>query len=336
MIAIFGNSQDPHTKEICQRLHTLGHSCTTIFTSRENLTETSFVFSCHQEQMPDIKITQNGSTISTNEIHAAWVTQPIFPLFSGTEEIFSQDLKFWFFTWRESLEGIYSMLEFRGVLLNKSVTNAISHQNKIHYISKPLTTHLKQPRTIVSNRRESLLKFFDIENKPVILKTLHQMQLTLAGEPTMLLASIVERKDFLEFQQKGECPILLQEYIDKAYDIRLTIVGNRIFACKIDATQSDAGRIDWRAYDLANTPHTAYNLPQVISEEIIRICAQLNLDYATIDLCVNHMGNYYLLDINPFGKYLWIEYAIGAPITDAIAQLLIQKSIQPFQGQQQS
>ncbi len=59
----------------------------------------------------------------------------------------------------------------------------------------------------------------------------------------MLLASIVERKDFLEFNKQANARCFLQEYIDKAYDIRLTIVGNRIFACKIDATQSDAGRI---------------------------------------------------------------------------------------------
>lgn len=44
-----------------------------------------------------------------------------------------------------------------------------------------------------------------------------------------------------------------QEYIEKSYDLRLTIIGHSIFACKIDATRSNAGRVDWRAYDLANT-----------------------------------------------------------------------------------
>lgn len=46
-------------------------------------------------------------------------------------------------------------------------------------------------------------------------------------------------------------------------------------------------------------------------------------------LCVTPAKDYYLLDINPFGKYLWIEYAIGAPITDAIARFLIGKSMHP-------
>ena len=152
------------------------------------------------------------------------------------------------------------------------------------------------------------------------------MQLSVDSEPTMLLASIVQEDDFIEFQQTSECPVFLQEYIEKIYDVRLTIISDHIFSCKIDATHSDAGRIDWRAYDLANTPHSQYDLPSVIAEEIIRICRQMKLDYATIDLCVDKNKNYYILDINPFGRYLWIEDAIGAPITDAIAKFLIKKS----------
>lgn len=328
MIAIFGNHQDPHVQEIHKRITALGHDCTKISTSRESLQNTSFVFS-HTHGQSAIQIIQNRNALCINDVKAAWALQPIFPLFSTAEQSFSQELKFWFFTWRESIEAVYALLERRNALLNHSIPSAIANQNKMRYISAPLARVLKQPRTIVSNHRESLLDFFGDGHKPVILKTLHQMQLSLAGEPTMLLASIVRRADFLDFQQTNECPVLLQEYIEKSYDLRLTIIGHRIFACKIDATRSDAGRMDWRAYDLANTPHSPYDLPAEISEDIIGICAQLKLDYATIDLCVTPAKDYYLLDINPFGKYLWIEYAIGAPITDAIARFLIGKSMHP-------
>jgi glutathione synthase/RimK-type ligase-like ATP-grasp enzyme len=331
MIAIFGNPKDPHAQEICNKINALGHDCTIISTTRCSLKNTNFIFSHNQGQPSTIKINQGSTTILIDDVRAALVLQPIFPLFSTTAQEFSQELKFWFFTWRESMEGIYAVLERNGVLLNHSVSNAMAHQNKIRYISAPLTRLLKQPKTIISNNRETLLKFFESSHQPVILKTLHQMQLSLDGEPTMLLASLVQHDDFVDFGKTNECPVFLQEYIEKIYDVRLTIVGNQIFTCKIDATQSDAGRVDWRAYDLANTPHTPYFLPKNIAEEIINICTQLTIDYATIDICVNHKGEYYLLDINPFGKYLWIEHAIGTPITDAIARFLIKKSVQSHQ-----
>lgn len=328
MITIFGNPEDPHAQEIRNRIITFGHDCTIISTARCSLKDTNFIFSKNHGQPSTIKINQGETTVCLDDVMAALVLQPIFPLFSTTTQEFNQELKFWFFTWRESMEGVYAVLERNRALLNHSVPNAMANQNKIRYISAQLTRFLKQPKTLISNNRESLLEFFGNPHQSVIIKTLHQMQLSMDGEPTMLLASLVLRDDFLGFGQANECPVLLQEYIEKIYDVRLTIVGNQIFACKIDATKSDAGRIDWRAYDLANTPHTPYDLPEKISEEISNICIQLKLDYATIDLCVNRTGDYYLLDINPFGKYLWIEHAIGAPITDAIAQFLIKKAIQ--------
>ena len=328
MIAIFGNPKDPHAQEICNKTNMLGYDCTIISTARCSLKDTSFIFSHNHGHSSTIKINQGGNTVCLDSVMAALVLQPIFPLFSTTAQEFNQELKFWFFTWRESMEGVYAVLERNRALLNHSVPNAMANQNKIRYISAQLTRFLKQPKTLISNNRESLLEFFGNPHQSVIIKTLHQMQLSMDGEPTMLLASLVLRDDFLGFGQANECPVLLQEYIEKIYDVRLTIVGNQIFACKIDATKSDAGRIDWRAYDLANTPHTPYDLPEKISEEISNICIQLKLDYATIDLCVDRTGDYYLLDINPFGKYLWIEHAIGAPITDAIAQFLIKKAIQ--------
>ncbi len=324
MIAIFGSLEDPHAQEIEQKIRLLGYPCAIISTARKDLKNTSFVFLLNDEKS-SIEITQGNITLNTNSIHSAWVCQPIFSLFSTTEEKFSQELKFWFFTWRESLNGIYALLEQRGILVNGSISEAVANQNKIRYIGNISKNILKQPKSIISNDRESLLNLFRNSDSCVVLKTLHQMQLSVDGEPTMLLASIVQEDDFLDFQQKNECPIFLQEYVEKIYDVRLTIIGDHIFSCKIDATHSDAGRIDWRAYDLANTPHSQYDLPSAIAEEIIGICRKMKLDYATIDLCVDQGGNYYLLDINPFGRYLWIEDAIGAPITDAIAKFLIKK-----------
>lgn len=203
MIAIFGNHQDPHVQEIHKRITALGHDCTKISTSRESLQNTSFVFS-HTHGQSAIQIIQNRNALCINDVKAAWALQPIFPLFSTAEQSFSQELKFWFFTWRESIEAVYALLERRNALLNHSIPSAIANQNKMRYISAPLARVLKQPRTIVSNHRESLLDFFGDGHKPVILKTLHQMQLSLAGEPTMLLASIVRRADFLDFQQTNE------------------------------------------------------------------------------------------------------------------------------------
>ena len=170
------------------------------------------------------------------------------------------------------------------------------------------------------------MNFFDKHNE-VVLKTMHQIYLEYQNQPTMLLVKKVKWQDFTMFVDDGECPIFLQQAIDKQFDFRVIIVGDEIFACKIDASQSVYGKMDWRAYDLPNTVHEIYELSQETKDKILLLMKQFNLDYACLDFCVDQSGKEWLLDVNPFGRYMWIEQAVGLPISSAIAKLLISHVI---------
>ena len=85
--------------------------------------------------------------------------------------------------------------------------------------------------------------------------------------------------------------------------------------------------MDWRAYDLPNTVHEIYELSQETKDKILLLMKQFNLDYACLDFCVDQSGKEWLLDVNPFGRYMWIEQAVGLPISSAIAKLLISHVI---------
>lgn len=65
-------------------------------------------------------------------------------------------------------------------------------------------------------------------------------------------------------KKKEENPYYLQEYINKKYEVRYTVVGNQHLACKIDSQMSQRANIDWRRYDLKNTPHYAIDIPSKI------------------------------------------------------------------------
>ena len=141
----------------------------------------------------------------------------------------------------------------------------------------------------------------------------------------MILVQEVTISDFSQFSHKNECPVFLQEYIEKQYDIRLVVIGKEIIGCKIDASKSKKGKTDWRAYDLPNTPHTLIEIGSHLKSRVLNLMRIYRLDYACIDFCVDRSGEYWLLDVNPFGKYLWIEYATGAPITEKMSEYLIKK-----------
>ncbi len=175
--------------------------------------------------------------------------------------------------------------------------------------------------TLISNSEISINSFFDKDNN-IVLKTLHQMSLTFEGEPTMLLTQEVLKQDFIDYKQSNQSPLFLQKFINKLYDIRLIVIGTKVLACKIDASKSPVGRLDYRAYDLPNTPHYQVEIPIELNNNILELCNILHLDYACIDLCVDSNEEYWLLDVNPFGKYLWMEYATGMPITRTLADFI--------------
>ncbi|MDR1624001.1 MAG: hypothetical protein LBS04_03415, partial [Tannerellaceae bacterium] len=63
----------------------------------------------------------------------------------------------------------------------------------------------------------------------------------------------------------------VQNYIEKAFELRVTIVGQEIFACKIDSQQQDEdkGKVDWQqGYDFG-LKHERYDLPPAVGTKCL-------------------------------------------------------------------
>ena len=118
-------------------------------------------------------------------------------------------------------------------------------------------------------------------------------------------------------------PLLLEPYIEKDFELRITIVGQRIHACRIDSQRSERTRIDWRNYDLENTPHSQFELPYRVRDQLLNFMKSAGLEFAAIDMIVSRDGEFVFLEANPCGQYGWIESLTGLPISETIAEWLM-------------
>jgi hypothetical protein len=118
------------------------------------------------------------------------------------------------------------------------------------------------------------------------------------------------------------CPVIVQAYVPKCVELRITVVGSEIFACEIHSQVTYRTKHDWRRYDLAHTPHYIHDLPPEIGERCRLLVTMLGLCYGAIDMVLTPDGRYVFLEINPSGQFGWIEDITGLPISAAIAQLL--------------
>lgn len=119
------------------------------------------------------------------------------------------------------------------------------------------------------------------------------------------------------------CPIAVQENIAKRLEVRVTVVGDHVFAAEIDSQRSHRTRQDWRHYDHANMRQAIHALPRDIERRCVELTRRLDLCFGAIDLIVTPAGEYVFLEINPAGEYGWIEAATRLPISEAICDLLL-------------
>lgn len=133
----------------------------------------------------------------------------------------------------------------------------------------------------------------------------------------------MSRFDILEHAKDLKlCPVLIQEYVEKKYEWRVTVVQDRIFPCRLDSQKIKGAEADWRQVDFAVIPHEILPLPDDTSEKLLNYLKRFNLDFGAFDLIERPDGTFVFLECNPNGQWLWIELMTGAQISKAIAHYL--------------
>jgi hypothetical protein len=184
---------------------------------------------------------------------------------------------------------------------------------------------LELPPTLVTNSREEFLDFYCQHNGNVVSKLVGPAFDWTVGQSAGLwrYTEVVSKRDVGYAASLEFCPMIFQAYVPKRFELRVTVVGQQVFAAEIHSQQTHHTRHDWRRYDLSNTPHFPHDLPPEVQERCVRLVEKLELCYGAIDLILTPDGRYVFIEINPSGQYLWIEDETGLPITAAICDLLM-------------
>jgi len=102
------------------------------------------------------------------------------------------------------------------------------------------------------------------------------------------------------------CPGIYQVLVDKKREFRVTVMGNTAHCVELLVGPSGAGAVDWRFYqtDLSVRP---FKLPPDIERACIEVVYRLELKFGCIDLIEDVQGDWYFLEVNEMGQFLWIE-----------------------------
>lgn len=116
-------------------------------------------------------------------------------------------------------------------------------------------------------------------------------------------------------------PVIFQEYVPADADLRVTVVGDRIFPAAIRGREG-AYPVDFRM-DMGGARIEPCALPAPVEAGLRRLMARLGLVYGAIDLRRTPEGGHVFLEVNPAGQWLFVEDQTGQPIAQALAEALI-------------
>jgi hypothetical protein len=114
-------------------------------------------------------------------------------------------------------------------------------------------------------------------------------------------------------------PVILQRRIP-GVDVRVTIVGEEVFAAQIDARRSSSPD-DYRGFE-RQCRIVPCSLPAQEEQGLGALMRDLGLLYGAADLRRRADGRWFFLELNPGGQWDFIEERTGQPITAAVAALL--------------
>lgn len=262
-------------------------------------------------------------TLDLREVKSVWIRRPTAFRFAPTLREDDQ-----FFARRESHHALNALWGFLDCLWVNHPQEDRRSRYKLLQLQVANEVGLHTPRSLVTTEPEAVKQFYEECNGKMIHKVLGWPYLSEdnpeAPSNKMIYTNMVDLNK-VDISRVKYCPCLFQEYVEKDVELRVTVVGERVFACEIHSQKSANPRthIDWRKYSLHDTPHIAATLPEHVEEACRQLVRRLNLQYGAIDLIRRPNGEYIFLENNPGGQYGWIEILSGLPITEALADLLV-------------
>ncbi|MCU1349453.1 MAG: hypothetical protein JWO56_2483 [Acidobacteria bacterium] len=226
-------------------------------------------------------------------------------------------------------EGCKRFREALYLLLARDAFWVNGREAAIRALHKPLQhavaidAGLETPDTLYTNDPEAIRAFIREQGGSIAYKAFKAWSWSDGKKIWNPVTSVLTEADLVDDGINALSPAIYQELVPKAYELRVTVIGERMFAVKLDSQSTQRGRVDWRRGQFELHPE-ATTLPGAIEERCRALMTRLGLVFGCIDLIVTPDGRYVFLEVNEMGQWLFVEDWTGQPMLDAFAEMLRQ------------
>jgi glutathione synthase/RimK-type ligase-like ATP-grasp enzyme len=311
LILIISHAKDPHARRVLQLLEQAGRGATLLDLSA--LPEaTALTIAYDPAGVRRAILTASGSeSVDLLAARSVWWRRPQVPNLSAIQD--PDILAFTHNEWHEAIQGLWQLVP--APWMNPPPQDEVASRKalQLHLAAR---SGLGIPPTLITSDPAMAREFLERQGqRRTIFKTFscthaiwRETRLVEAGERELL-------------EHVRWAPVIFQDYIEADADVRVTVVGDRVFAAAIDTSESDY-RVDFRM-SLGQARMTPTELPEPLTGRLLSFMRSLGLVYGAIDLRRTPSGDYVFLEVNTAGEFLFVEERTGLPIAQAVADWLI-------------
>lgn len=315
-ILVLTNPSDAHSDAVIHFVNKLGGEVVRWHPAEVNTDSTILV----ARDRDAVSIESSGRTFGLEEISSCWYRRPdpVQDHPNGTHVVDRHLVK------QEAnavLWGLYGRLRTTWYSHPYCIRSAAW---KLYQLDVAHHVGFRIPDYVVSNRAMILSEFIE-SHRYVVLKPIDEKTTTfeIDGQPMNLYVKKFAREDLRGLGDNDPIsPCLLQEYIDKTSDVRITVIGRQVYCTRILQPSEGEELTDWRKRTL-ELDHEDIACPDTIREAVLSYNTIMGLNFSAFDFAIGRDGEWYFLECNPNGQWLWIEIKTGVNLAEVFARHLM-------------
>lgn len=311
MILLVSNQRDLTTDYIVRELKIRGLAYKRLNTESLVKLNCSIGFNCADDW--------SIGSIKGNEVTSAYFRRPSLVSIrhpSLTEE----ETEYLCLEWMSFLKSIYYRLEGKWF---SSPTHIALAEDKPRQLLVASSLGFKIPIGVISNDVYDVIS--RTRNDGLIVKPLRQALLK-GGQEKVIFTSRIPKLSNEHKTAISYSPSIYQQEIKKKFDVRVTVVGDKVFPVAIWSQNNTESEVDWRNGGRIDLLHEKIELPSELEKKCVMLTQELNLRFGAIDLICDLDEEFWFLEINPNGQWAWIENQTKLPIASAIVDELLMIS----------
>lgn len=263
------------------------------------------------------EMSQRDKLYSSQVHSAAWLYVPPVPSIDTTLAVEARGLA------RQEvmgvLDGFWQLMDVTWVNPPHIAKRA---ENRLWQLRLAQSVGLQIPDTLVTNDWEDARHFVATCSDGAIIKDLATPYAVLGSRAYVSYTRVIDVSAFDGVAETMVAPCLLQERVPKKHEMRVYVIGGKLFAAGIALPASSGSRDDYRhqRYKLNVWPCV---LPLKVVERCLAVVELAGLQYAGMDLIMTPEGDVVFLELGPYSSWAWVEKQGNIPITSEFTTHLI-------------